>query len=64
MPARNTLHVSATAELAAFVGEQVASGSYQTVSEVVRPGLRRLADKERQKEHQRVRRSRGKPDAR
>ena len=47
MPARNTLHVSMTPELAAFVGDQIASGSYQTVSEVVRAGLRLLADKER-----------------
>jgi putative addiction module CopG family antidote len=64
MPARNTLHVSATAELAAFVGEQVASGSYQISSEVVRAGLRLLADQHHQKEHQRVRRARSKPDAR
>jgi putative addiction module CopG family antidote len=42
MPARNTLHVSVTPELAAFVGEQIASGSYQTASEIVRAGLRLL----------------------
>jgi len=64
MPARNTLHVSITPELAAFVGEQVASGSYQTASEVVRAGLRLLADQERQKERERVRRPQGKLDAR
>ena len=50
MPARNSLHVSVTPELATFVGEQIASGSYQTASEVVRAGLRLLtmADPPRQ----------------
>jgi antitoxin ParD1/3/4 len=64
MPARNTLHVSVTPELAAFVGEQIASGSYQTASEVVRAGLRLLSDQERQKERRLAPRPRGKLDAR
>ena len=64
MPARNTLHVSVTPELAAFVSEQIASGSYQTASEVVRAGLRLLADQERQKERRCAPRRRDKLDAR
>jgi antitoxin ParD1/3/4 len=64
MPARNTLHVSITPELAAFVGEQIASGSYQTASEVVRAGLRLLAEQERQKERRPAPPPRGKLDAR
>jgi putative addiction module CopG family antidote len=64
MPARNTLHVSVTPELAAFVGERIASGSYQTASEVVRAGLRLLAYQERQKERRLALRPRGKLDAR
>jgi antitoxin ParD1/3/4 len=64
MPARNTLHVSVTPELAAFVGEQIASGDYRTASEVVRAGLRLLADQERQKERKRSHRSQGKLHAR
>ncbi len=64
MPARNTPHVSVTPELAAFVGEQIASGSYRTASEVVRAGLRLLADQERQKERRRAPRPRSKLDAR
>ena len=64
MPARNTLHVSVTPELAAFVGEQIASGDYRTASEVVRAGLRLLADQERHKKLRRPRHSQDKPDAR
>lgn len=64
MPARRTLHVSVTPELAAFVGEQVTSGSYRTASEVVRASLRLLADEERQKERKRGHRPQSKPDAR
>ncbi len=64
MPARNTLHVSVTPELAAFVGEQIASGDYRTASEVVRAGLRLLADQERRKERRRAHPPQGKLDAR
>jgi putative addiction module CopG family antidote len=64
MRARNTLHVSVTRELAAFVGERVASGSYQTASEVVRAGLRLPADQKPQRERRRAHRPWGKLDAR
>ena len=37
-----TMNVSLSAELAAFVEGEVASGEYGTASEVVRDGLRRL----------------------
>ncbi len=37
-----TMNVSLSAELVAFVEEEVASGHYGTASEVVRDGLRRL----------------------
>jgi antitoxin ParD1/3/4 len=37
-----TMNVSLSAELAAFVEDEVASGEYGTASEVVRDGLRRL----------------------
>jgi antitoxin ParD1/3/4 len=37
-----TMNVSLSAELAAFVAEEIASGEYGTASEVVRDGLRRL----------------------
>ena len=39
---RVPLNVSLTADLAAFVAAQVASGRYATASEVVRSGLRML----------------------
>ncbi|MBL0405633.1 type II toxin-antitoxin system ParD family antitoxin [Microvirga aerilata] len=64
MPARNTLHVSVTPELAAFVDEQIASGDYRTASEVVRAGLRLLADQERRKERRHAHPPQGKRDAR
>jgi antitoxin ParD1/3/4 len=37
-----TMNVSLSAELAAFVADEIASGEYGTASEVVRDGLRRL----------------------
>ena len=42
MPARSSLNVSLTPELAKFVRGRVANGSYQTASEVVREALRLL----------------------
>jgi len=47
MASRKTLNVSLTAELQRFVDRRVASGRYQTASEVVRDGLRLLEDRER-----------------
>ena len=43
MPSDQTRNVSLTAELNAFIRAQVASGHYQNASEVVRAGLRLLA---------------------
>jgi antitoxin ParD1/3/4 len=37
-----TMNVSLSAELAAFVEDEIASGQYGTASEVVRDGLRHL----------------------
>lgn len=37
-----TMNVSLSAELIAFVEDEIASGEYGTASEVVRDGLRRL----------------------
>ncbi len=41
----STLNVSLTPELTAFISAQVASGRYQTASEVVREALRLLEEK-------------------
>jgi antitoxin ParD1/3/4 len=38
------MNISLTPELAKFVEQEVASGLYQTASEVVRAGLRRLKE--------------------
>jgi antitoxin ParD1/3/4 len=42
MPSGDPLTVSLTPELRRFIAAQVASGRYQTASEVVRAGLRLL----------------------
>lgn len=47
MAKRRTLNVSLTSELHRFVDKRVASGRYQTASEVVREGLRLLEDREK-----------------
>jgi antitoxin ParD1/3/4 len=47
MPIRTSLNVSLTPELEQFVQSRVASGLYQTASEVIREGLRLLEERER-----------------
>ncbi len=46
MPIRSSMNVSLTPELEEFVQSRVASGRYQTASEVVREGLRLLEERE------------------
>ena len=46
MAGRSTLNVSLTPELERFVDQRVASGLYQTASEVVRDALRLLEEQE------------------
>lgn len=46
MANRESMNVSLTPELAAFVERQVASGRYRSASEVVRQGLRELQERE------------------
>ena len=50
MPARSSLNVSLTPELEKFVEDRVATGRYQTASEVVREGLRLLELRERERD--------------
>jgi antitoxin ParD1/3/4 len=50
MPARHTLNVSLTEKLESFVNSRIATGRYQTASEVVREGLRLLELQERDRE--------------
>ena len=50
MPARSSLNVSLTPELEEFVEKRVATGRYQTASEVVREGLRLLELRDRERE--------------
>ena len=50
MPIRASLNVSLTPELEQFVQSRVASGRYQTASEVVREGLRLLEEREQTRE--------------
>lgn len=49
MPIRSSMNVSLTPELERFVQTRVASGRYQTASEVVRDGLR-LLEREQNRE--------------
>ena len=59
MANRISQNVSLTAELSRFIGGQVASGRYQTTSEVVRAALRLLQREEAlQREEQRPTRRR------
>ena len=46
MASRTTVNISITPELGAFLQSRVASGRYQTTSEVVREGLRLLEREE------------------
>lgn len=46
MAVRTSLNVSLTPELDKFVQERVATGRYQTASEVIREGLRLLEQQE------------------
>jgi len=50
MPVRSSMNVSLTPELEQFVQSRVASGRYQTASEVVREGLRLLEEREQERE--------------
>ena len=50
MAIRTSLNVSLTPELEQFVQERVATGRYQTASEVVREGLRLLEQQERERD--------------
>jgi antitoxin ParD1/3/4 len=50
MPIRTSMNVSLTPELEQFVHSRVASGLYQTASEVVREGLRLLEQREQARE--------------
>lgn len=46
MGGRSTINISLTPALAHFISSRVASGRYQSASEVVREGLRLLEEKE------------------
>lgn len=46
MANRTTLNISLTPELEQFIATRVASGRYQSASEVVREGLRLLEERE------------------
>jgi antitoxin ParD1/3/4 len=50
VPNRTSLNVSLTPELDEFVQKRVATGRYQTASEVIREGLRLLEQQERERE--------------
>jgi antitoxin ParD1/3/4 len=50
MPTRTSLNVSLTPELEQFVQSRLASGRYQTASEVIREGLRLLEEREQSRE--------------
>lgn len=50
MANRMTLNISLTPELEEFVSKRVASGRYQSASEVIRQGLRLLQEEEMSRE--------------
>jgi antitoxin ParD1/3/4 len=50
MATRTSMNISLTPELEQFVQSRVASGLYQTASEVVREGLRLLEEREHARE--------------
>jgi antitoxin ParD1/3/4 len=50
MASRTSLNVSLTPELDRFVQNRVATGRYQTASEVIREGLRLLEQQERDRD--------------
>jgi antitoxin ParD1/3/4 len=50
MAARTTVNISITPELDAFIQSRVATGRYQTTSEVVRDALRLLERQETERE--------------
>ncbi len=50
MAKRIAVNVSLTPELARFANERVKRGTHQSVSEVVREGLRLLADRHKERE--------------
>ncbi len=50
MAVRTSLNVSLTPELDKFVQDRVATGRYQTASEVIREGLRLLEQQEQERE--------------
>jgi antitoxin ParD1/3/4 len=50
MAIRSSMNVSLTPELQHFVESRVATGRYQTASEVVREGLRLLEERERERD--------------
>lgn len=50
MANRVTLNISLTPELEGFINERVASGRYQTASEVVREGLRLLEERDERRQ--------------
>ena len=50
MAIRTSLNVSLTPELDKFVQDRVATGRYQTASEVIREGLRLLEQQEQERE--------------
>jgi antitoxin ParD1/3/4 len=50
MPIRTSMNVSLTPELERFVQSRVASGLYQTASEVLREGLRLLEERDQARE--------------
>ena len=50
MAVRTSLNVSLTPDLEQFVRDRIATGRYQTASEVIREGLRLLEHQERERE--------------